>query len=110
VVKERIATSTPARRLMRTMFADVAEFEWESIAARTTDGRNARGRKDGERGGRVRYGYRRCDGETLSTRWPRPAATAVQLSAVRLAAAPMARFRRHHRRASPSSRYKRETR
>ena len=63
MVKERIAIVTPARCLMRTMFAGVAEFECDRIAARTTDGRNVRGRKDGERGGRVRYGYRRCDGE-----------------------------------------------
>ncbi|MDP9315133.1 MAG: recombinase family protein [Chloroflexota bacterium] len=64
-VKERIDTSTPAGRLMRTMFAGVAEFERDSIVARTTDGRNSRGLKDGERGGRVPYGYRRRDGEIL---------------------------------------------
>ncbi|MDP9312337.1 MAG: recombinase family protein [Chloroflexota bacterium] len=64
-VKERIDTSTPAGRLMRTMFAGVAEFERDSIVARTTDGRNMRGMKDGERGGRVPYGYLRRDGEIL---------------------------------------------
>lgn len=64
-VKERIDTSTPAGRLMRTMFAGVAEFERDSIVARTTDGRNARGRQDGERGGRVPYGYRRREGEIV---------------------------------------------
>lgn len=56
-VKERIDTSTPAGRLMRTMFAGVAEFERDSIVARTAAGRNERGKRDGEKGGRVPYGY-----------------------------------------------------
>ena len=41
------------------MFAALAELERDTIVQRTTDGRNERGRKDGERGGRVPDGYTR---------------------------------------------------
>jgi site-specific DNA recombinase len=58
-VKERIDTSTPAGRLLRTILAGVAEMEREVIVERTTGGRNQRGKKDGEKGGRVPYGYTR---------------------------------------------------
>ncbi|WP_026370024.1 recombinase family protein [Kallotenue papyrolyticum] len=57
LVKERIDTSTAVGRLMRTVIAAIAEFERDNIVARTTDGRNARGKLDGEKGGRVPYGY-----------------------------------------------------
>lgn len=60
-VKERIDTSTAAGKLMRTMFAGVAEFERDSIVARTTAGRNARGLVDGEKGGALPYGYTRTE-------------------------------------------------
>ncbi len=60
-VKERVDTSTPVGRLMRTMLAAVAEFDRDNIVGRTTAGRNERGRKDGERGGRVPMGYIRTD-------------------------------------------------
>lgn len=58
-VKESIDTSTPTGRMFRTMLAGMAEFERDLIVERTTAGREARGRKDGERGGRVPMGYRR---------------------------------------------------
>ncbi len=58
-VKERVDTSTPAGRLLRTLLAAVAEFERDNIVGRTTAGRNARGQQDGERGGRLPFGYRR---------------------------------------------------
>lgn len=60
-VKERLDTTTPAGRLMRTFFLGLAEFERDLIVERTTAGRNARGKKDGERGGRLPMGYIRGD-------------------------------------------------
>lgn len=65
-IKERIDTTTPAGRLMRTMFAGVAEFERDSIVARTTAGRNQRGKIDGEKGGRVPLGYVRNPDNSIS--------------------------------------------
>jgi len=56
-VKEAIDTSTPAGRLFRTMLAGMAEFERDVIVERTVAGRDRRGRIDGERGGRVPFGY-----------------------------------------------------
>ena len=61
-VRERLDTSTPTGRLMRTFFLALAEFERDLIVERTTAGRNARGRKDGERGGRLPMGYVRASG------------------------------------------------
>ena len=62
-VKERVDTSTAIGRLMRTMIAAIAEFERDTIVDRTTAGRNARGKQDGERGGRVPDGYQRVPGD-----------------------------------------------
>jgi site-specific DNA recombinase len=59
LVKERIDTSTPVGRMMRTILAALAEFERDNILERTNGGRQARARKDGDRGGRIPYGYRR---------------------------------------------------
>ena len=50
-----------------TMFAALAQLERDTIVARTTDGRNERGRRDGERGGRVPMGYRRIMGAAGAT-------------------------------------------
>lgn len=61
-IKERIDTSTPSGRFMRTMFAGVAELERETIKERTTAGRNERAKKDGEKGGRLPLGYTRVNG------------------------------------------------
>lgn len=58
-VKESLDTSTPSGRFALTMFAAIAQLERDTIVARTTDGRNARGKIDGERGGSVPMGYRR---------------------------------------------------
>ena len=58
-VKENLDTSTPSGRFTLTMFAAIGQLERDTIVARTTDGRNARGRIDGERGGSVPLGYRR---------------------------------------------------
>jgi site-specific DNA recombinase len=61
-VKERLDTTTPTGRLMRTFFLGLAEFERDLIVERTTAGRNARGRRDGDRGGRMPMGYVRDNG------------------------------------------------
>jgi site-specific DNA recombinase len=51
-------TSTMGRAFMG-MTAVFARLERDLIVGRTTDGRNERGRQDGERGGTVPYGYHR---------------------------------------------------
>ena len=58
-VKEQLDTSTPAGRFVLTMFAALAQLERDTIVQRTTDGRDARGRVDGEKGGSTPYGFRR---------------------------------------------------
>ena len=50
-----------------TMFAALGQLERDTIVARTTDGRNERGRRDGERGGRVPMGYTRIMGAAGAT-------------------------------------------
>jgi site-specific DNA recombinase len=57
--KESLDTTTPAGRFVLTLFAALAQLERDTIVERTTAGRDARGKRDGERGGRVPYGYRR---------------------------------------------------
>ena len=56
-VKESLDTSSPSGRFALTMFAAIAQLERDTIVARTTDGRNARGKIDGERGGAIPLGY-----------------------------------------------------
>lgn len=56
-VRENIDTSTAAGRMFFQLMAVLAEFERNTIVERTTNGRNTRGRIDGERGGRVPIGY-----------------------------------------------------
>lgn len=63
-VKEQLDTSTPSGRFVLTMFAALAQLERDTIVQRTTDGRNQRGKTDGEMGGRVPYGYRRVRNST----------------------------------------------
>ena len=58
-VKEQLDTSTPQGRFVLTMFAALAQLERDTIVQRTTDGRDARGKVDGEKGGSVPYGYAR---------------------------------------------------
>ncbi len=57
--KESLDTTTPAGRFVLGIFAGLAQLERDTIVERTTSGRNARGRRDGEKGGRVPFGYRR---------------------------------------------------
>jgi len=58
--KESIDTSTPAGRFVLTVFAALTQLDRENIVQRTTDGRNERGKVDGDRGGRLPMGYRRA--------------------------------------------------
>lgn len=60
-VKESLDTSSPQGQFVLTMFAALAQLERDNIVQRTTDGRNARGRIDGEKGGKLPYGYVRTD-------------------------------------------------
>src|SRR6266511_1464736 len=55
--KESLDTSTPTGKFVLTMFAALAQLDRDNIVKRTTDGRDARGRKDGEKGGNVPLGY-----------------------------------------------------
>lgn len=57
--KESLDTSTASGQFVLTMFAALAQLERDTIVERTTDGRNQRGRVDGEKGGRVPLGYAR---------------------------------------------------
>ena len=60
-VRENIDTSSAAGRMFFQLMAVLAEFERNTIVERTTNGRNARGRIDGEKGGRVPIGYTRTE-------------------------------------------------
>jgi site-specific DNA recombinase len=57
--KEQLDTSTPTGRFVLTMFAGLAALERDTIVERTTAGRDQRGKIDGEKGGRLPYGYKR---------------------------------------------------
>ena len=59
--KETFDTSTSVGRFVLRMFASLAELDRDNIVQRTTDGRNARGSIDGERGGALPIGYIRTD-------------------------------------------------
>ncbi|MBX0328680.1 recombinase family protein [Oscillochloris sp. ZM17-4] len=60
--RESLDTTTPTGQFMLTIFAALAQLERDQIVKRTADGREARGRKDGEKGGNLPLGYRRADG------------------------------------------------
>jgi site-specific DNA recombinase len=57
--KESLDTATPQGQFVLTMFAALAQLERDTIVERTTAGRNERGKRDGEKGGRVPLGYTR---------------------------------------------------
>jgi site-specific DNA recombinase len=64
--KESLDTATPQGQFVLTMFAALAQLERDTIVERTTAGRNERGKRDGEKGGRVPLGYlRQPDGTIL---------------------------------------------
>jgi site-specific DNA recombinase len=55
--KERWDTTTSAGKFVLTMFAALAELEAGQTAERTKGAMAERGRRDGEKGGRLPYGY-----------------------------------------------------
>ena len=57
--KESFDTSTPQGQLMLGIFAVLAQFERDQIAQRTFDAMAERGKRDGEKGGKLPYGYKR---------------------------------------------------
>ena len=59
--KESLDTSTPTGKFVLTMFAALAQLDRDNIVKRTTDGRDARGKQDGEKGGNMPLGYFRID-------------------------------------------------
>lgn len=59
--RESLDTTTPTGKFVLTLFAALAQLDRDQIVKRTTDGRNSRGRRDGDKGGNVPYGYRRVD-------------------------------------------------
>lgn len=52
-------TTTPMGKFMMHTMAGIAELERANIIARTTAGRNERALRDGDKGGRMPYGYLR---------------------------------------------------
>lgn len=63
--KESLDTATPQGQFVLTMFAALAQLERDTIVERTTAGRNQRGKVDGEKGGRLPYGYKRLPTEIV---------------------------------------------
>ena len=57
--KESLDTSTPTGKFVLTMFAALAQLDRDNIVKRTTEGRDARGKHDGEKGGNVPLGFTR---------------------------------------------------
>ncbi len=60
--KESLDTTTSAGQFVLTMFAALAELEAGQTAERTRGALAERGKRDGEKGGRVPYGYARTPG------------------------------------------------
>ncbi|MEO8612732.1 MAG: recombinase family protein [Chloroflexota bacterium] len=60
-VKENLNTSTPMGQFVLTILAGLAQLERDTIVERTTAGRDLRGKLDGEKGGRIHYGYVRSE-------------------------------------------------
>ena len=61
LVKERLETDSATGILMRNIMATFADYERGLIRERTTGGRRARARIDGERGGTLPMGYQRIE-------------------------------------------------
>jgi len=57
-LRERLDTTTPVGRLLRTVLSAIAEFERDLIAERTGSSLAARARNGGHTGGAAPYGYR----------------------------------------------------
>lgn len=78
--RESLDTATPAGWFMLTVFAALAQMERDVIVGRTTAGRNVRGSRDGERGGRLPLGYRRIfrDGKAVGVEVDQEGAAVVR--------------------------------
>lgn len=59
--KESLDTATPQGQFVLTLFAALAQLERDLIAERTRAALAEHGRRDGEKGGRIPYGYVRTD-------------------------------------------------
>lgn len=59
--KESLDTTTPQGQFVLTMFAALAQLERDLIAERTRAALAEHGRRDGEKGGRLPYGYVRAE-------------------------------------------------
>lgn len=59
--REKLDTSTPTGRFILTVFAALAELDRANIVQRTSEGREERAKVDGDKGGRMPYGYSRTD-------------------------------------------------
>lgn len=57
--KESLDTTTPQGQFVLTLFAALAQLERDQIAERTRAALAEHGRRDGEKGGRMPYGYQR---------------------------------------------------
>lgn len=57
--KESLDTSTPQGQFMLNIFASLAQMERDVTIERTKAALDARGRRDGDKGGRIPYGYKR---------------------------------------------------
>jgi site-specific DNA recombinase len=64
-LRERVDTSTPVGRLLRTVLSAIAEFERDLIAERTSSALAARARKGRVAAGTPKYGYRWGDEKDL---------------------------------------------
>jgi site-specific DNA recombinase len=63
--KESLDTATPQGQFALTLFAALAQLERDTIVERTTAGRDQRGKVDGEKGGRLPFGYKRTSVEIV---------------------------------------------
>lgn len=59
--KESLDTTTPTGQFVLTLFAALAQLERDTIAERTRDALDAHGLRDGEKGGKLPFGYVRTD-------------------------------------------------
>lgn len=59
--KESLDTSTPTGQFVLTIMAAVAQLERDTISSRTKAALAVRGQRDGEKGGKLPYGYMRTN-------------------------------------------------
>ncbi len=64
--KEQLDTMTPQGQFVLTMFAALAQLERDLIADRTRAALAERGRRNGDKGGKLPYGYQRTEHSDVS--------------------------------------------